>query len=115
MDSSSARSTGWSVKARTDRRRCSVSVTERESVSITGIFILAAFPEQQAAFEPGLQLAVIGKKEDVILLGDRTADLAANRIGDLAHHAGIAAAQDAFQFLKLENAIDRQLGLAEPD
>src|SRR3546814_3498488 len=82
------RSTGRSVKARTERRRCSASATEeRGSVSVAGIFILAAFSEQQAAFEPGLELAIIGLKEDVILFGDRPADLGADRVGDLAHGA----------------------------
>src|SRR3546814_40700 len=113
---SSAGSTGRSVKARTERRRCSASATEeRGSVSVAGIFILAAFSEQQAAFEPGLELAIIGLKEDVILFGDRPADLGADRVGDLAHGAGVAGAQHALQLLQLIDAIDRKLGVVEDD
>src|SRR5690606_8960301 len=103
----SAGSTGRSVKARTERRRCSASATaERGSVSVAGIFVLAAFSEQQAAFEPGLELAIIGYEEDVILFGDRAADPGADRVCDLAHRPGIAGAQHALQFLQLVDAID---------
>src|SRR3546814_19463442 len=83
------------------------------SVSVAGIFILAAFSEQQAAFEPGLELAIIGLKEDVILFGDRPADLGADRVGDLAHGAGVSAAPHAPQLLQLIDAIDTKLGVAE--
>src|SRR3546814_8280565 len=110
------RSTGRSVKARTERRRCSASATEeRGSVSVAGIFILAAFSEQQAAFEPGLELAIIGLKEDVILFGDRPADLGTDRVGDLAHGAGVAGAQHALPLLQLLDAIDRKLGGVEDE
>src|SRR3990167_112860 len=107
---SNAGSTGLSVKARTERRACNACVT---LMSVAGIFILSPFPEQQLAFEPGFQLAVIGKQEHVILFGDGSSNLGADRVGDVAHRARVAPAQDTLQFLQLENAVDRELGLAE--
>src|SRR3989344_6211346 len=110
---SSAGSTACGVKARTERRLCSASVTESMAMSVAGIFILSPLAEQQFAFEPGFQLAVIGEEEDIVLLRDRPPDLCADRVRDLAHGARIADTQDPLELLQFENAIDRQFGLAE--
>src|SRR3546814_5816763 len=107
---SSAGSTGWSVKARTDRRLCRASVT---LLSVTGIFILSQLAEQQSAFEPGFQLSVIGKQEGVILFGDRAADFGADRVGDLAHRARIEAAEHPFEPLHPETAVPGGFGVGE--
>src|SRR3546814_16089607 len=69
---SSAGSTGWSVKARTERRLCNASVTLR---SVAGRFILSPLAEQHLAFEAGSQLAVLGKHEYVTLIGVGASDL----------------------------------------
>src|SRR3546814_8878525 len=70
---SKAESTGRSVKARTERRWRSASTTgEERRVSVAGLFILEAFSEQQAAFEPGLPLAVQVMEEDVISSEERS-------------------------------------------
>src|SRR3546814_17082346 len=74
---SSAGSTGWSVKARTDRRLCSASVT---LLSVTSIFILSPLDDQQYAFEAGFHLALVGKQEDVIPFGECEAEFVPVRL-----------------------------------